>query len=162
MQTPYFRAGAGCVIYNGDGEILVFKRTGEDIWQFGQGGMDAGETPEQTLWRELEEETALTKNDFIDVKSYPTWTTYEYPDAMQKTVKNPLIIGQAHRWWYLEINPDTVIDLAKAHDKEFEDYKWIPFSEFMTLSTHSFKQGVYEELYEYFKNHIISNLTKQN
>lgn len=159
MQTPYFRAGAGCVIYRSDKQVLVFKRAGEDIWQHQQGGMDAGEMPEQTLWRELEEETALTKNDFITIKSYPTWTTYEYPDALSKTKKNPFVIGQAHRWWFLEISPNTVINLDKAHDKEFEDYKWISFTDFMTLSTHSFKQSVYDELYEYFKSHIIPNLT---
>jgi hypothetical protein len=51
-----------------------------------------------------------------------------------------------------------VIDLNKASDKEFEEYKWLSFADFMTLSTHSFKQPVYEELYEYFMKNIYPSL----
>lgn len=162
MNTPYFRAGAGAVIYQADGDILVFKRAGEDVWQFQQGGMDAGETPEQTLWRELEEETALTKTNFLTIHPFPTWTLYSYPTGTSLPAHYAEVLGQTHRWWFLELAADTTINLDAAADNEFEDYKWLSFADFMTLSTHSFKQGVYEELFEYFKNQIMPTLTKQH
>jgi len=159
MDTPYFRAGAGAVIYRNDGQVLVFKRAGEDIWQFQQGGIDAGETPEATLWRELYEETALIKANFTQSHPYPTWTTYQYPDTMLSTFDNALVMGQAHCWWFLEIAADTTINLDDAPDKEFEDYKWLAFAEFMNTVDHSFKQPVYAELYEYFTTHILPTPT---
>lgn len=157
MKVPYFRPGAGCVVYRKNNDVLLFKRTGEDVWQFQQGGMKAGEIPEETLWRELEEETALTKQDFIVSHSYPTWTIYEYPDDTLLPSSYLHCLGQTHRWWFLEIAPNIEIDLTRAIDKEFEEYKWLSFTNFMTLSTHSFKQPVYDELYEYFKEHISKN-----
>lgn len=155
MDTPYFRAGAGAIIYNQAGQVLIFKRTNEDIWQHQQGGMDAGETFIETLWRELAEETALVKDDFISITPYPTWTLYEYPNALKNTLDNSLIIGQAHRWWFLKIKPDIHIDLTKAKDKEFSTFKWMKFEEFLQLSNHSFKHAVYQQLYDYYITAIL-------
>jgi putative (di)nucleoside polyphosphate hydrolase len=143
METPYFRAGAGSVIYRDDGMILVFKRAGEDIWQFQQGGLDAGETPETALWRELEEETAIRETDIINTHPFPTWTFYEYPDGFIHPKARSICIGQAHRWWFLKLAPETTLDLTLAHDKEFEDWRWVSFAEFTTASQHSFKHAVY-------------------
>jgi putative (di)nucleoside polyphosphate hydrolase len=155
MNTPYFRAGTGSVIYRADGMVLIFKRAGENIWQFQQGGLDASEAIESALWRELKEETALSQSDFVQQHPYPTWTLYEYPDGLALPESRSLCVGQAHKWWFLKIAPNTTINLAKASDKEFDDHKWISFSEFMDMTTHSFKQTVYEELYKYFNTHIL-------
>ncbi len=157
MNTPYFRKGAGAVIYKEDGQVLIFKRTGDDIWQFQQGGLDEGEEPEQTLWRELKEETGLIKSDFAKTHAYPTWTTYSYPKGMSLPPRYDNCLGQTHRWWFLEIAPDTEIDLSKAQDKEFEDYRWITFADYMEMASHSFKQPVYAKLYEYFNKHILTH-----
>ncbi len=156
MNTPYFRKGAGAVIYRADGQVLIFKRTGEDIWQFQQGGMDEGEEPEETMWRELEEETALVNDNFIKSHPYPTATTYQYPKDMILPARYGNVLGQTHRWWFLEIAPETVIDLSKAYDKEFEDYRWVTFADYMKMTSNSFKRPVYEELYEYFTKHILT------
>lgn len=156
MNTPYFRKGAGSVIYKEDGQVLVFKRTGENIWQFQQGGMDEGEEPEQTLWRELEEETALIKDDFIKIHPYPTPTIYHYPIEMILPARYINCLGQTHRWWFLEIASGTEIDLNKASDKEFEDYHWIPFTEYLLTTNSSFKHSVYNELFDYFRNNILN------
>ena len=114
-DAPYFRAGAGAVIYTETGEIVIFRRAGEeDIWQLQQGGMDANETPEDTLWRELYEETDLLKANFIEVTPYPDWILYSYPPEVRTTLKRPDTLGQVHRWWFLKLNPEVKIDLTKA------------------------------------------------
>jgi len=155
MDKPYFRPGAGSIIYRADGSVMIFKRTSEDIWQFPQGGMDTSETATDTLWRELKEETGLVTADFTLYLPYPTWTFYEYPDGFVLPASRSTCIGQCHKWWFLQLAPSTTIELDRAHDKEFDAWKWILFSDFIAQSEHSFKQPVYLELYEHFARHIV-------
>lgn len=154
MNKPYFRLGAGSIIYRHDGHILIFKRTGQNVWQFQQGGIDSGEKEIETLWRELNEETGLIKQDFIELHPYPTTTTYLYPKDIPLPTRYKNCLGQKHHWWFLKINPDTQIDLDKAQDDEFENYQWISFADFLKIYDHSFKQSVYEELYHYYTTRI--------
>ena len=154
-QNQYFRAGAGTIIYNNQNEILLFSRANQpEIWQLQQGGMDAGETIDKTLARELYEETALTLADMEDVTPYPTWLQYEYPVNIRQKLKDPNCLGQTHRWYYLKLKPDVEIDITKAHDKEFVDAKWSSFDELLSLSD-TLKHEVYQTLAHYFKSNII-------
>lgn len=68
LMKPYFRPGAGAVVYNKDNEILTFQRSDNgNVWQFPQGGIEVGESPINTLWRELREETGLTEEKIESV-----------------------------------------------------------------------------------------------
>src|SRR5580765_1691604 len=56
----YQRNVAG-ILRNSAGEILICERKDTpNAWQFPQGGIDAGETLEQALRRELEEEISIS------------------------------------------------------------------------------------------------------
>lgn len=157
MNLQYFRAGSGAVIYRySDYKILVFKRLGQEVWQFPQGGLNPGENSENGMWRELAEETTLTKNNFTKQIPYPTWTFYKYPDDFIHPARANCI-GQAHRWWFLKLKPTTEINLAKATDKEFDDYQWLNFGALLILEKKSFKQSVYQELYKFFSTKIQSH-----
>ena len=150
-ENLYFRPGVGTVIYNEHGEVLVFKREDlPDVWQFQQGGMEVGETPEDTLWRELREETGLVDTEFDAVLPYPDWTVYAYsPDVLDRMDwKNCL--GQVHRWFYLRLQKDTVVDLSKATQAEFCDSKWLDFATFLEEAS-PMKRAIYTDLYTYFK-----------
>ena len=55
-----FRPNVGIVICNAVDQVLWGRRiNGRDSWQFPQGGMRRDETPEQAMYRELEEEVGL-------------------------------------------------------------------------------------------------------
>ena len=58
-----FRANVGIILCNDEGDLFWARRAGEDSWQFPQGGIRPNETPEQALFRELEEEVGLTQGD---------------------------------------------------------------------------------------------------
>lgn len=154
MDSRYFRAGAGSVIYNQEGKVAFFKRAYPPIgaWQFQQGGIDIGEDPETTLWRELHEEVGVTEADIMKVDPYPHWTVQVYPVEMTQKADNPYPdrLGQVHRWWFLKLRPEALIDLEKAEDKEFSEWKWVTFDEAIQAS-HEFRKPVYQELKTFYE-----------
>jgi putative (di)nucleoside polyphosphate hydrolase len=158
-ENQYFRAGTATVIYNSRGEILLFARSDiSDVWQLQQGGMDVGENIEETLWRELREETALSPEDFISNTKYPTWLYYEYPEEVRKKIIDSNTLGQIHHWYFLQLKPGTVINLDLAHDDEFSDYKWSTFSDLLA-KTDKIKIDVYTKLDDFFTKEIRPTLT---
>ena len=54
-----YRPNVGIIICNWKNEVFWGKRVKEHSWQFPQGGIKAGETPERAMFRELHEEVGL-------------------------------------------------------------------------------------------------------
>ena len=70
------------VICNSHGQVFWAKRYGQHSWQFPQGGIDEGETPEQAMYRELYEEVGLTKKDVKIVATSRHWLRYKLPKRL--------------------------------------------------------------------------------
>jgi putative (di)nucleoside polyphosphate hydrolase len=155
MSTRYFRAGVGTVIYNTKGEIAIFKRAQPPVgvWQFQQGGIDLGEDPQQTLWRELKEEVGLENEDIDTVIPIPGWHSYQDLGSYEDTTIPR--IGQIHRWFFIKLKSEISIDLSKATDKEFGEWKFTSFEEAI-LATSDHKKHIYEMLKTHFEKHIFS------
>ena len=60
-----YRSGVGIVIINKEKKIFVGKRIDNhsDSWQMPQGGIDAGESEDEAMVRELKEETGICAKD---------------------------------------------------------------------------------------------------
>ena len=54
-----YRPNVGIILCNGKNEVFWGKRVREHSWQFPQGGIKPGETPELAMYRELHEEVGL-------------------------------------------------------------------------------------------------------
>jgi putative (di)nucleoside polyphosphate hydrolase len=120
MPSPHFRAGVVTVVRDVDGKILAFERA--DIagqWQLPQGGIEPGETPKQAAWRELSEETGLTKQHVRLVDEFADWTVYLWPKKMQRRER----IGQAHRWFFFEPRVSSLCPVPDG--KEFSNWRWM-------------------------------------
>ena len=54
-----YRSGIGIMLINHNKEVFVGKRidNNSDAWQMPQGGLDAGESEDEAMIRELKEET---------------------------------------------------------------------------------------------------------
>lgn len=157
IDTRFFRAGVGTVIYNHEGKVAWFERAQHPVgvWQFQQGGVDLGEDTQTTLWRELQEEVGLTSDDFDSVEEYPHWTVYQYDYTVTDSSKSRF--GQAHRWYFLRLKDDVAIDLDKATEQEASAVRFITFAEVLE-ETSSFKRHVYQELQQYYESKIITKL----
>ena len=66
IDVDGYRANVGIILCNQAAQVMWAKRIGQDAWQFPQGGISAGESPVEAMYRELWEETGL-KSDDVDV-----------------------------------------------------------------------------------------------
>ena len=120
MGCQHFRATVVAIVTTDKGRVMAFERA--DVpgsWQLPQGGVDAGETPEEAAWRELGEETGLTKDDVDLVDEFPDWTAYELPSGPRKNGR----IGQVQRWFTFKVKHADVEPIPDG--VEFTGWKWV-------------------------------------
>jgi len=138
-----FRANVGIMIANGAGQLLWAKRIGQDAWQFPQGGLQEGESVHEALYRELEEEVGLAKDDVELVTSTRGWLRYRLPKHMLRHDSLPLCIGQKQKWFLLRLKaPESQINLSGHVDQEFDHYEWVSYW-YPLDKVVSFKREVY-------------------
>jgi 8-oxo-dGTP pyrophosphatase MutT (NUDIX family) len=79
LDREGFRPNVGIVLVNHRNEVFWGKRIREHSWQFPQGGIKKGESPEQAMLRELEEETGLKPEHVRIIGRTRDWLRYEVP-----------------------------------------------------------------------------------
>ena len=96
-----FRANVGIVICNKQGSLLWAKRIGQDAWQFPQGGIKEGESLEDALYRELDEEVGLQRQHVRVLHQTRDWLRYRLPRNFIRRHSLPVCIGQKQKWFLL-------------------------------------------------------------
>ena len=138
-----YRPNVASVIINKDNKILWAKRVNEDNWQFPQGGIQKGETPEQAMYREVYEEVGLSKNSFEILGRSSDWLRYDVPEKFVKTYWQGRYRGQKQIWFLLKfIGSDDLINLNLHDSPVFDDWKWEYFW-FPLKDVVDFKKDVY-------------------
>jgi len=128
------------VVRRSDGQVMAFERADSPgAWQLPQGGIESGETPEQAVWRELWEETGLTKREVRLVEQPPHWTIYEWPADMRTSDR----IGQAHRWFFFEPLDNDVT--PQPDGSEFTDWRWMSAPDLIDCVV-EFRRGPYAQV----------------
>lgn len=145
-NRPY-RPCVGIILVNPRGLVFVGDRidTQGDHWQFPQGGIDKGETPQQAAWRELYEETGITKAKARLYHISTEWLTYDLPPDMSHKIWGGRYRGQQQKWTVFQfLGQDSDIDLC-VHTQEFARWQWREF----TQTPHHivpFKQDLYTRI----------------
>lgn len=123
-----FRPNVGIVVCDSAGRLLWARRAGQQSWQFPQGGIRRDETPEEAMYRELEEEVGLRPDQVEVLASTRGWLRYRLPSRFIRRDRRPLCIGQKQVWFLLRLNArDEDVQLDCSDRPEFDCWRWVPF-----------------------------------
>lgn len=131
------------MLANSQGQLLWARRIGQDAWQFPQGGISAGESPEQAMYRELQEEIGL-EPEAVAVKACTRgWLRYRLPKRYIRKSQHPICIGQKQKWFLLRMLAQDSEVRVDAHPKpEFDHWRWVSYW-YPLSQVISFKREVY-------------------
>lgn len=125
LDREGFRPNVGIILANAKNEVFWGKRIREHSWQFPQGGIKHGETPEQAMYRELREEIGLRPDHVRIVGRTRDWLRYEVPDHWIRREWRGSYRGQKQIWFLLRlIGRDTDISLRASDHPEFDAWRW--------------------------------------
>src|SRR3954447_24743516 len=121
LDREGFRPNVGIILLNAHNEVWWGKRVREHSWQFPQGGIKFGETPEQAMYRELEEEVGLKAEHVKIIGRTRDWLRYEVPDRFIKREIRGHYRGQKQIWFLLRmVGRDCNINLRLTDHPEFD------------------------------------------
>ena len=141
-----YRANVAGILRDSRGKILICERL--DVragWQFPQGGVDPGETPEQALARELWEEISVPATDFRIVQNRGPYR-YLFGEGRMKKGHH----GKVQIYFLCEfLGSPNEIDVRTKHP-EFRAYRWIHPVEFQLRWLPEMKREVYRAVFADF------------
>jgi putative (di)nucleoside polyphosphate hydrolase len=120
-----YRPNVGIVLCNGKNEVFWGKRVKEHAWQFPQGGIKPGETPEQAMYRELKEEVGLDPGHVKILGRTREWLRYDVPQTWVRRESRSVYRGQKQIWFLLRlIGRDCDVCLRQSEHPEFDAWRW--------------------------------------
>ncbi|MEK9775156.1 MAG: RNA pyrophosphohydrolase [Quisquiliibacterium sp.] len=155
LDRDGFRPNVGIILVNGRNEVFWGKRIREHSWQFPQGGIKRGESPEQAMYRELNEEVGLKPEHVRIIARTRDWLRYEVPENWIRRDWRGQYRGQKQIWFLLRlVGRDTDVQLRASEKPEFDAWRWheywIPLD-----SVIEFKREVYRLALDELSRHLF-------
>jgi len=125
LDRDGFRPNVGIILLNQRNQVFWGKRIRSTSWQFPQGGIDRGETPEQAMYRELHEELGLRPTHVSLVGRTRDWLRYEVPERFIRRDARGHYRGQKQIWFLLRlVGHDWDLNLRATNHPEFDAWRW--------------------------------------
>jgi putative (di)nucleoside polyphosphate hydrolase len=136
----FFRAGVGAIIVDKRGLVLAAERSDiPSVWQAPQGGLEHGETPVESIHREMAEELGIATADTEILSELRDWLPYELPPESWSTKTGR---GQVHRWFLVrligKLGPIPI-------GSEFARHEWVTMASLVD-EVWAVRRPVYEKL----------------
>ena len=125
IKTGY-RLNVAMIVLNKDNKVLFCKRRNTENWQFPQGGVDENENIESAMFRELNEEVGLEKDNVAIKAVSQILIYYDIPKNIRSRVLGGKFKGQAQKYFLLKLISGDV-DLNIENTPEFDKHSWVPF-----------------------------------
>ena len=125
IKTGY-RLNVAMIVLNKDNKVLFCKRRNSENWQFPQGGVDENENIESAMFRELNEEVGLEKDNVAIKAVSQNLIYYDIPKNIRSRVLGGKFKGQAQKYFLLKLISGDV-DLNIENTPEFDKHSWVPF-----------------------------------
>jgi putative (di)nucleoside polyphosphate hydrolase len=135
-----YRPNVAAIIRHADGRVLLGQRADyPESWQFPQGGIDRGESPEEAVRREVLEETGLSP-DLYQLQERRGPYRYDFPAGIDRRGHH----GQ-EQWYFLgQLQSDQTPDLDLASTcGEFAALRWTAIGDFPLATVPPMKREVY-------------------
>ena len=125
LDREGFRPNVGIVLLNQRNQVFWGKRIRTHSWQFPQGGIKYGESPEQAMFRELHEEVGLFPEHVRILARTRDWLRYEVPEHFIRRDARGHYRGQKQIWFLLQLTGrDTDMNLRASTHPEFDAWRW--------------------------------------
>ena len=145
LDKDGYRPNVGIILLNSRDEVFWGKRVKQHSWQFPQGGIKYGESPEQAMFRELGEEIGLSGEHVKLVGRTREWMRYDVPDQWIRRELRGNYRGQKQIWFLLRLTArDCDVRLRASAHPEFDAWRWhdywVPLDAVI-----EFKRDVYQQ-----------------
>ena len=128
IDSQGYRANVGIILSNAGGRLFWARRAGKNGWQFPQGGIQPQESPEEALFRELQEEIGLAAGQVRILGNTEGWLHYDLPERFRRADVQPLCIGQKQIWFLLRLTGDeSAVQLDAGDTPEFDAWRWVDY-----------------------------------
>ncbi|MDT3678255.1 MAG: RNA pyrophosphohydrolase [Burkholderiaceae bacterium] len=161
LDRDGYRPNVGIILVNSRNSVFWGKRIREHSWQFPQGGMKRGESPEQAMLRELHEEVGLHPHHVRIVGRTRDWLRYEVPEHWVRREWRGHYRGQKQIWFLVRlVGRDSDIDLRASSHPEFDAWRWndywVPLDAVI-----EFKRGVYVQALNELARLVFANAQRE-
>jgi putative (di)nucleoside polyphosphate hydrolase len=145
LDRDGFRPNVGIILANDCDQVFWGKRVRQHAWQFPQGGIHSGESPQEAMYRELHEEVGLLPGHVRILGRTREWLRYEVPDCWRRREWRHCYKGQKQIWFLLRlIGHDSDVCLRASDKPEFDAWRWhdywVPMNDVV-----DFKRQVYAD-----------------
>ena len=149
LDRDGYRPNVAIVVANSKNLVFWGKRIREHSWQFPQGGINPGETPEQAMYRELKEEVGLDPEHVKILGRTRDWLRYEVPQHWIKREWRGSYRGQKQIWYLLRLTGrDSDVSLRASEHPEFDAWRWhdywIPLESVIDFKRDVYRRGLTE------------------
>lgn len=125
LDRDGYRPNVGIILLNTHNQVFWGKRLRTHSWQFPQGGIKQGESPEQAMFRELHEEVGLTQDVVQVLARTRDWLRYNVPAHFVRREARGHYKGQKQIWFLLRLTGrDSDLDLRATSHPEFDAWRW--------------------------------------
>ena len=144
LDREGYRPNVGIILTNQRNEVFWGKRIREHSWQFPQGGIKKGESPEDAMFRELYEEVGLKPEHVRVLGRTRDWLRYDVPKQWVRREWRGTYKGQKQIWFLLRLTGrDSDVCLRATEKPEFDAWRWSSY--WVPLdAVIEFKRDVYE------------------
>ncbi|MBL8492295.1 MAG: RNA pyrophosphohydrolase [Rhodocyclaceae bacterium] len=155
LDREGYRPNVGIILANSRNEVFWGKRIREHSWQFPQGGIKKGESPEQAMFRELHEEIGLKPEHVRILGRTRDWLRYEVPKQWIRREWRDTYKGQKQIWYLLRmVGRDSDVHLRASDHPEFDAWRWSSY--WVPLdAVIEFKRNVYQMALTELARHLF-------